>query len=251
MDTLGMETIMTQQQLLSHTRKAVDTFNMIEEGDQIAIGVSGGKDSLTLALALKGLQRFYPKHFDIHAFTVSLGFPGTDFSPVADFMAQHEIPYDIIDTDIGPIIFEQRKEKNPCALCAKMRKGSFNDAAKAAGCNKVALGHHKEDVIETFLMSLLYEGRINTFSPVTHWDRIGLYSIRPLLFVPEQDIVYFANKNQLPIVKNPCPANGFTKREEAKQQLRLWNHNHPGTTDRIFRAILNSSIKGWDTHELS
>ena len=183
--------MMTLQQLLSHTRKAVDTFSMIEDGDRIAIGVSGGKDSLTLALALKGLQRFYPKHFELQAFTISLGFPGTDFSPVADFMAAHDIPYQVIESDIGEIVFEQRKEKNPCALCAKMRKGAFNDAAKAAGCNKVALGHHKEDAVETFLMSLLYEGRINTFSPVTYWDRIGLYSIRPLLFVSEQDIVYF------------------------------------------------------------
>lgn len=242
--------MMTLQQLLSHTRKAVDTFSMIEDGDRIAIGVSGGKDSLTLALALKGLQRFYPKHFELQAFTVSLGFPGTDFSPVADFMAAHDIPYQVIESDIGEIVFEQRKEKNPCALCAKMRKGAFNDAAKAAGCNKVALGHHKEDAVETFLMSLLYEGRINTFSPVTHWDRIGLYSIRPLLFVSEQDIVYFANQNHLPIVKNPCPANGFTKREEAKQQLRQWNQRQHGTTDRIFRAILDSSIKGWDVHDL-
>ena len=169
--------MMTLQQLLSHTRKAVDTFSMIEDGDRIAIGVSGGKDSLTLALALKGLQRFYPKHFELQAFTISLGFPGTDFSPVADFMAAHDIPYQVIESDIGEIVFEQRKEKNPCALCAKMRKGAFNDAVKAAGCNKVALGHHKEDAVETFLMSLLYEGRINTFSPVTYWDRIGLYSI--------------------------------------------------------------------------
>ena len=242
---------MTLQQLLSYTRRAVDTFHMIQNGDRIAIGVSGGKDSLTLALALKNLQRFYPEHFELQAFTVSLGFSGTDFTPVADFMAEHEIPYQVIPTDIGEIVFDQRKEKNPCSLCAKMRKGAFNDAAKLAGCNKVALGHHKEDAVETFMMSLLYEGRLNTFSPVTYWDRTGLTSIRPLLFVPEQEIVYFANKMQLPVVKNPCPANGYTKREEAKQQLRQWNRQQPGTTDRIFRAILNSSIKGWDQHELS
>lgn len=242
---------MTTQQLLSYTRKACDTYKMIQAGDKIAVAVSGGKDSLTLALALKGLQRFYPEPFELTAYTVSLGFPGTDFSRVAEFMAAHEIPYQVIETEIGQIIFEDRKEENPCSLCAKMRKGAMNDAAKALGCNKVALGHNKEDVVETFLMSLLYEGRIHTFSPVMEWDRIGLTAIRPLIYVHEQDIVYYANKEALPIVKNPCPANGYTKREEAKQQLIDWNKENRGATDRIFKAIVNSSIKGWNCDELS
>ena len=243
---------MTYQKLLSYTRKAVDEFHMIEDGDFIAIGVSGGKDSLSLALALKGLQRFYPKKFELHAFTVSLGFDGFDASDVAALMADYQIPYTVIPTDIGEIVFEIRKEKNPCALCAKLRKGSFNEAAKQLGCNKVALGHHMEDVVETFIMSLLYEGRIHTFSPVTHWDRMELYSIRPLLFTPESDLISFARSMKLPILHNPCPANGFTKREYAKDMLRQWNKENSVTTERIFRAIRNSDIKGWNTdHGLS
>ena len=157
---------MTYQRLLSYTRKAVDEYEMIQEGDQIAVGVSGGKDSITLALALKGLQRFYPKHFTLKAYTVALGFPSMDYGPLEAFMADWDIPFEVIRTDIAQIVFEERKEKNPCALCAKMRKGAFNDRVKADGCNKVALGHHKEDVVETFLLSLLYDGRLNTFSPV-------------------------------------------------------------------------------------
>ncbi len=236
---------MTLQQLLSMTRKAVDSYQMIEDGDRIAVGVSGGKDSLALALALKGLQRFYPKKFELAAYTVSLGFPGTDFSALSAFMAEKDIEFHLIETDIGSVVFDERKEENPCSLCSKMRKGALNDAAKAGGCNKVALGHNMEDVVESFLMSLLYEGRLHTFQPVTHWDRMDLYAIRPLILVHEQDLVYFANKNELPIVKNPCPANGFTAREEARQQLISWNNQNRGTTDRIFRAITDSELKGW------
>lgn len=242
---------MTYQRLLSYTRKAVDEYEMIQEGDQIAVGVSGGKDSITLALALKGLQRFYPKHFTLKAYTVALGFPSMDYGPLEAFMADWDIPFEVIHTDIAQIVFEERKEKNPCALCAKMRKGAFNDRVKADGCNKVALGHHKEDVVETFLLSLLYEGRLNTFSPVTHWDRMELYSIRPLLYVPESEIVYFANQNQLPVLKNACPADGYTKREEAKEQLRTWNQKDHNITNRIFSAIQSSDLKGWAKHELS
>lgn len=236
---------MNYQRLLSYARKAVDDYHMIQEGDHIAVGVSGGKDSITLALALKGLQRFYPQHFTLKAYTVALGFPQMDYTALEAFMAHWEIPFEIIHTDIAQIVFEERKEKNPCALCAKMRKGAFNDRVKADGCNKVSLGHHKEDVVETFLLSLLYEGRLNTFSPVTHWDRIGLYSIRPLIYVPEPEIVYFANQNQLPVIKNACPADGYTKREEAKQQLMAWNHQDHHVTNRIFSAIQNSDLKGW------
>lgn len=236
---------MTYQRLLSYTRKAVEEYQMIQAGDQIAIGVSGGKDSLTLALALKGLQRFYPHPFTIKAYTVALGFPEMDFQNLEHFMAQWDIPFEVIRTNIAEIVFEERKESNPCALCAKMRKGAFNDRVKADGCNKVALGHHKEDVVETFLLSLLYEGRLNTFSPVTHWDRIGLHAIRPLIYVPESEIVYFANRQQLPVLTNACPVDGYTKREEAAQQLRLWNQRDHHTTNRIFSAIQNGGLKGW------
>ena len=235
---------MTYQRLLSYTRKAIDDYQMIQEGDKIAVGVSGGKDSITLALALKGLQRFYPKHFELMAFTVSLGFPNFDTSRLEAFMAEHEIPYYVISTDIGPIVFEERKEENPCSLCSKMRKGALNEFAKANGCNKIALGHHKEDVIETFFMSLFYEGRVHTFAPVTYWDRMQLYAIRPLIYTPEADIIAFARNMELPIVKNPCPADGNTTRRDFKERLRQWNKEIGQTTERTFRAI-QTSIPSW------
>lgn len=236
---------MTYQRLMSYMRKAIDEYHMIEDGDQIAIAVSGGKDSLTMALGLKGLQRFYPKHFGLKAFTVSLGFPDYDTSRIEALMAQYEIPYTVIKTDIAEIVFETRKEKNPCSLCAKMRKGALNEAAKSLGCNKVALGHNKEDVIESFLMSLIYEGRIHTFSPVTHWDRIDLYAIRPLLYAPAADVIGFSRSMELPILTNPCPADGNTKRQYIRQLMKQINIETPGTTNRMFRAILDSNIKGW------
>lgn len=241
---------MTYQRLLSYTRKAVDDYQMIQDGDRIAVGVSGGKDSITLALALKGLQRFYPKKFEVMAFTVSLGFPEFDVSGIEKLMEEYQIPYSIIQTEIGSIVFEDRKESNPCSLCAKMRKGAFNEFAKNHGCNKVALGHHKEDVVETLFMSLFYEGRIHTFSPVTFWDRTQLYAIRPLIYTPEADIIAFSKNMKLPVVKNPCPADGNTKRGEIKERLRTWNMEIGKTTERAFRAIQNSSIQGWRREEM-
>ena len=239
---------MTYQRLLSYTRKAVDDYQMIQEGDRIAVGVSGGKDSITLALALKGLQRFYPKHFEVLAFTVSLGFPNFDVSALEKLMADYDIPYYLIQTDIGHIVFEDRKETNPCSLCAKMRKGALNDFAKEHGCNKIALGHHKEDVVETFFMSLFYEGRIHTFAPVTYWDRTQLYAIRPLIYTPEADIIAFSRNMELPIVKNPCPADGITKRGEFKERLADWNKEIGKTTERTFRAI-QDTIPSWKLPE--
>lgn len=238
---------MKLQQLLSYTRKAVDTYHMIQDGDKIAVGVSGGKDSLTLLYALKGLQRFYPKKFEVCGITVSLGFDEPfDLSGVKKLCEDLDIPYHVVETDIGKIVFEDRKEKNPCSLCAKMRKGALNEAALKLGCNKIALGHHKEDVVETMLLSLFFEGRFHTFSPVTHLDRSGLYSIRPLMFIPEKDVIGFKNLYNLPVVTSPCPANGHTKREYAKQLLKSLNLENPGLTDRMFKAIQNSGIKGWE-----
>jgi len=231
---------------MSYMRKAIDEYHMIEDGDHIAIAVSGGKDSLAMALGLKGLQRFYPKKFEIKAFTVSLGFDGYDTSAVEALMAEYEIPYTVIQTDIAEIVFETRKEKNPCSLCAKMRKGALNETAKALGCNKIALGHNKEDVIESFLMSLIYEGRIHTFSPVTHWDRMDLYAIRPLMYTPAADVIGFKNAMNLPVLKNPCPADGNTKREYVRQLMKQLNNETRGTTNRMFKAILESNIKGYD-----
>ena len=172
---------MKLQKLLSYVRRAVDDYHMIEEGDKIAVGVSGGKDSICLLIALKHLQRFYPKHFELEAITVSLGLPGAVYDDIQALCDSIGVPYTVVNTDIGQIIFEERKEKNPCSLCAKMRKGALNTKAEELGCNKVALGHNKDDVVETFFMSLFYEGRINCCAPVSYLDRSKLYSIRPLM----------------------------------------------------------------------
>ncbi len=237
---------MELQRLLSQTRKAIDEYSMIKDGDKIAVGISGGKDSLTLLYALQGLRRFYPARFDIEAITVSAGIDGMDFTPVQELCNELNVNYTIINTDIYDIVYNIRKETNPCALCAKLRKGAFNDKAKELGCNKIAYAHHKDDVIETLLMSLFLEGRVHTFSPVTYLDRTGLTLIRPLIYIDEADVIGFKNKYNLPIVKNLCPADGETKREYAKQLLKNLNKDIPGVRERIFTAILNGGFDGWD-----
>lgn len=242
---LGNEEIMKLQQVLSYVRKAVDDYHMIEDGDKIAVGISGGKDSLTLLYALHGLQRFYPHRFTIHAVTVDLGFENLNLDKIRELCESLQVEYTIVKTDIAKIIFEDRKESNPCSLCAKMRKGALNDAIKAAGCNKVAYAHHKDDVVETMLMSLIFEGRFHTFSPVTYLDRIDLTVIRPLMYMNEADVIGFVNKHQVPVVKSPCPADGYTKREYIKNLLRQLNLDNPGVKERMFTAIQNGNMKGW------
>ncbi len=236
---------MKLQQLLSYTRKAVDEYQMIHPGDKIAVGISGGKDSLTLLYALHGLKRFYPNPFDIQAITVHLGYKDLDLSPISSLCEELSIPYTIVDTEIAHIIFEERKEENPCSLCAKMRKGAFNQEAKRLGCNKVAYAHHKDDIVETMLLSLIFEGRFHSFSPRTYLDRMDMTVIRPLMFVDEADVIGFKNKYALPIVKNPCPADGYTKRQYAKDLLRQLNQENPGVKERMFTAILNGNLAGW------
>ena len=237
---------MRLQQVLSYVRRAADDYHMIQEGDRIAVGISGGKDSLTLLYALHGLQRFYPQHFELHAVTVDLGFQNLDLSRIESICRDElQIPYTIVKTDIADVIFEQRKEANPCSLCAKMRKGALNDAIKKEGCNTVAYAHHKDDVVETMLMSLIFEGRFHTFSPVTYLDRTGITVIRPLLYMNEADVIGFVNKNQVPVVKSPCPADGHTKREYVKQLLRQLNLENPGVKERMFTAITTGNLQGW------
>lgn len=236
---------MKLQQLYSLTRKAIDEYQMIEEGDRIAVGISGGKDSLTLLYALQGLRRFYPKHFELEAVTVDLGHPGFDTAAIETLCQELEVSYTVVKTEIASIIFEQRKESNPCSLCAKMRKGALNDVIKSHGCNKVAYAHHKDDIIETMLLSLIFEGRFHSFSPRTYLDRMDLTVIRPLMFVSEADVIGFQNKYHLPVAKSNCPADGYTKREYAKNLLRQLNLDFPGVKERMFSAILNGNISGW------
>lgn len=220
---------------------------MIDDGDKIAVGISGGKDSLTLLYALSGLRRFYPKKFELMAVTVDLGFQNLDLTQINALCEALQVEYKIVRTDIAQIIFEDRKESNPCSLCAKMRKGALNEAVKAAGANKIAYAHHKDDVVETMLLSLIYEGRFHTFSPVTYLDRMELTVIRPLLYMNEADVIGFVNKYDVPVVKSPCPADGHTKREYIKQLLQQLNRENPGVKERMFTAIRTGSLKGWET----
>ena len=236
---------MKLQQLLSYTRKAIEDYGMIEEGDKIAVGISGGKDSLTLLYALKKLQYFYPKKFDLYAITVDLGFDNLNLEGIKKFCEELDVPYRIEKTEIAQIVFEERKEKNPCSLCAKMRKGSLNYAIKELGCNKVAYAHHKNDVVETMMLSLIYEGRFHTFAPVTYLDRMGVTIIRPLIYINEADVIGFVKANNLPVVKSPCPADGYTKREYVKDLLDDVNKVAPGVRNRMFTAIKEGNLKGW------
>lgn len=236
---------MKLQRLLSLTRQAVDTYEMISSGDRIAIGISGGKDSLALLYALQSLMKFYPEKFEIHAVTVDLGFENFDVSKIKALCEQLSVPYTVISTDIGKIVFQTRRESAPCSLCAKLRKGALNKAALELNCNKVAYGHHKNDVVETMLLSLIYEGRFYSFSPKTYLDRTGLTLVRPLIYVDEADVIGFSNKYQLPICKNPCPADGYTKREYVKKLSKSLEHDNPGVRDRMFHAIIHGAIPGW------
>ena len=233
---------MDAQHLYSYTRRAIDDFKMINDGDKIAVGISGGKDSLALLYALKGLQRFYPNRFELEAITVDLGFGIQNFDKIKSYCDEFNVPYTVIKTDIAEIIFNERKESSPCSLCAKMRKGSLNEIAKEHGCNKVAYAHHKDDVIETMFLSLIYEGRFHCFSPVTHLDRIGLTLIRPMIYVQERDVVGFAKKYELPVAKSGCPVDGYTKRQYVKDLIKQFEKENKGCKDRFFRAVMDGNI---------
>ncbi len=232
------------RKILSYTRRAVDDYNMISEGDRIAVGVSGGKDSVTLMLAMKNLQRFYPKKFEMMAIALSLGYED-DYEPLINLCRDNDIELHIEKTEIAKIIFDIREESNPCSLCAKMRRGALHEAALAYGCRKVALGHHLDDVIETFFLCLFNEARINCFSPVTFLDRKEIYLIRPFLYMPEKEIKRFVSANAVPVIKNQCPADGTTRRQYMKELVRSLARENPGLKDRVFHAIKNSEIKGW------
>lgn len=230
-------------------RRAVDDYDMIQAGDRIAVGVSGGKDSLVLLLAMKHLQSFYPKPFQLEAITIELGFEGMDFAPVAALCREEGIPYTCLKTDIKEIVFDVRKEDNPCSLCAKMRRGALNDAIRQRGISKLALGHHFDDAVETFMMSLLFEGRVSCFRPVTYLDRSGVTQIRPLIYAGEQKIANLAQSLNLPVVENPCPQDKGSKRYEIKQLLKVLGQDYPDMRSKIFGGMQRLPLPGWQPKE--
>ena len=233
------------KRITSLVRKAVEDYDMIQEGDRIAVGISGGKDSLVLLGALATLSRFYPKPFSVIGLTLDMGYD-SDYSKIKEYCNSFGVEHLVKKTNIKEVIFDYRKEENPCSLCAKMRRGALNDFAIEQGCKKVALGHHNDDVLETFLLSLLYEGRINCFSPVTYLDRTDIYQIRPLIYTKEGDIKGAAKRHDIPVLKSQCPADGVTKRQEVKDLLHeLDKAVNPGLKKRLFTAIKNSTIDGW------
>lgn len=234
------------KRLLSYTRRAIDDYGMIEDGDKIAVGVSAGKDSLTLLCAMAYLRRFYPKKFELSAITVDMGFKdGMDLSPIRELCRELDVEYSVVPTEISKIIFDIRKESNPCSLCAKMRRGALHNAAKERGCTSVALGHHFDDVVETFMLNLFFEGRLGCFSPVTQLSRVGIKLIRPMIYMPEKDVKEFASTNSLPVISSPCPADKNTQREEMKQLLRKLERENKGLRYRIFGAITRGELDGF------
>lgn len=234
------------QHILGLTRRCVEDYHMIEAGETIAVGVSGGKDSLLCLAALAQLRRFYPKPFQVEAITLDMGMPGMDFSPLADYCASLEVPFHKIDVPVYEIVFEERKEKNPCSLCAKMRRGSLNTAIIERGIHKIALGHHYDDAVETLLMNLLFEGRIGCFQPVTYLDRTDVTQIRPLLYCHEDEIRRTVEKLHLPVIHNQCPADGVSRRQEVKELLVQLEGKYPDLKQKIFGGIQRYPLYGWD-----
>ena len=233
------------QKMLSQLRRCIDEYNMIEENDKIVVGVSGGKDSTVLLRLMAELRRFYPKKYELYAVSLDLGM-GMDYTPMIELCKQLDVPYIIKKTDIKQVVFDIRKESNPCSLCAKMRRGALNDVTLELGAKKVALGHHEDDAIETFFLSLFYEGRLNTFMPVTFLDRTGVTQIRPMLYIHEKSIDSFVKRNDLPIITNRCPVDKYTKREEIKQLVYDLSATYPDLKERIFGAMQRFPLPEWE-----
>ena len=224
------------KELFAPMRRASRDYGLIQEGDRICVGLSGGKDSTLLLYSLAVLQRTLPVDFQVKAMSVDMGWEN-DYSGHKRLCAELNIPFDIVETNIGPIVFEERKEKNPCSLCARMRRGAVNNWAAENDCNKVALGHHLDDVIETLLMSLFYEGRLHTFAPYAYLSRADVTVIRPLIFVKEADIRWAVKKLDLPVMHNACPADGFTQRSKEKELISSLSKENPGLRDRMMHAV--------------
>ena len=230
------------QRLMGLMRRCVEDYDMISPGDKIAVGVSGGKDSLVLLQLLAGLRQYMD--FSLEAVTIDMGL-GMDYSGIENWCRELDVPYTVVKTEIGPIIFDHRKEKNPCSMCAKMRRGALNQAILDRGIRKIALGHHYDDAVETFLMSLLFEGRLSCFQPVTDLDRTGVIQIRPMLYIHEKTVDNFARRMALPVVENRCPVDKTTKREEIKQLIFQLSSTYPDLKERIFGAMQRLPLPEW------
>ena len=230
-------------------RRCIEDYSMIEYGETVAVGVSGGKDSLALLCALAKLRTYYPKKFSLHAITLSLGYGDMDFSGVADLCRELSVPYTVRNTEIQRIVFQERKEKNPCALCAKMRRGALHDVMGELGIRKIALGHHFDDAIETFFLSLFYEGRLSCFQPVTYMSRTGITQIRPMLYVGEGTIKSLAERYKLPVVENSCPMDGLSRREDVKKLVRELTEKYPDLRNKVFGAMQRLPLDGWEPNE--
>jgi len=235
------------QEILGLVRRCVEDYDMIQDGETVAVGVSGGKDSLLTLEALARLRRFYPKRFDLVAITIDAGMPGMDYTPIAEYCTKLEVPYHRIDVPIYEVVFEERKEKNPCSLCAKLRRGALSTAMNNLGIKKIALGHHYDDAVETLLMNLLFEGRIGCFQPVTYLSRADVTQIRPLLYVHERQARNVVSRLQLPVVHNPCPANGETRRTEVKELIAELEGRYGDLRQKLFGAMQRYPLYGWDT----
>ena len=233
------------QQILSYLRKAISDYSMIENGDKIAVALSGGKDSITMLYAFNDFRKYFGFEFDLIAISVNPGFDFFDTSFLKELCQKINVPCFIEESHIKEIVFEERKEKNPCSLCANLRRGILNSTAIREGCNKIALGHNKDDVIETFMMNTLYTGNINTFSPVSYMDRSGITLIRPLIYATEKDTRRFIRKNKLSVMPKCCPIDGYSKREDMKLLLESLQKEIPKVKANLFGAIKRSNISGW------
>lgn len=240
------------QKLLSRVRYAVQKYDMIKEGDKIAVGISGGKDSLALLCAMSELRKFYPEHFELCAVMVDMGFhkteaapPPPDISGIRELCRRLNVPFYVHNSEIARVIFDVRKEKNPCSLCARMRRGVLHDAVKECGCNKLALGHHFDDAAETLMLNLFFEGRFGSFSPVTRLTIKDLIMVRPLIYTHEKDIKSFIRKASLPVIESPCPADGNTERAIMKEYLGDFDVRHRGLYERLVGALERGEVDGW------
>ena len=233
------------QKLMGLVRRCIEDYDMIRPGDKIAVGVSGGKDSLVLLKILAGLRAY--SDFELAAITIDMGL-GMDYSGIQTMCDELQVPYHLIKTEIGPIIFDYRKEKNPCSMCSKMRRGALNQALLDLGLDKLALGHHYDDAVETFVMSLIYEGRISCFQPVPNLDRTGIIQIRPMLYIHERTVDSFAQRMALPVVENRCPVDKHTKREEIKELVYELTARYPDLKERIFGAMQRLPLPEWEPH---